>query len=183
MRAAATETLEVYGGEIFSFLLSRLRTVSDAQEAFSMFTEDLWNGLPAFGWRCSMRTWAYTLARHAAARYATAPRLRAAKAAEPELAALIEKARSSTNLYQQTDVKDRFRALRAQLDDEGQLLLVLRVDRGMSWRDLALTMSGDVELDEPAIARESARLRKAFERVKSELKAMAEREGLIKSEK
>jgi hypothetical protein len=59
-------------------------------------------------------------------------------------------------------------------------LLILRVDRNMSWRELAQTLSGTVDLDEAVIERESARLRKAFERVKRELKRLSEDKGLLK---
>jgi RNA polymerase sigma-70 factor (ECF subfamily) len=180
---AATATLEAYGDEILSFLVSRLRSPSDGQEAFSMFAEDLWLGLPKFAWRCSMRTWAYTLARNAAARYATAPQRHAARnltlSRKGRLSELVERVRSATQIYQRTAVKDRFRVLREKLDPDDQMLLVLRVDRGMAWRDLALTMAGDANLDDAAIDRESSRLRKAFERVKSDLKNMAEQEGLL----
>ncbi|HET6338408.1 MAG TPA: sigma-70 family RNA polymerase sigma factor [Polyangiales bacterium] len=185
LEAAASATLEMYGSEILSFLASRLRARSDAHEVFSMFAEDLWLGLPKFSWRCSMRTWSYTLARNAASRYASAPQQRLARnltlSCPDALSAMIERARSSTQAYQRTEVKDRFRTLREQLDPEDQTLLVLRVDRGMAWRDLAITMLGDADVDDAAIERESARLRKTFERVKAELKRIAEREGLLKS--
>jgi RNA polymerase sigma-70 factor (ECF subfamily) len=185
LEAAATATLEAYGSELLSFLASRLRARSDAHEAFSMFAEDLWLGLPKFGWRCSIRTWSYTLARNAASRYASAPQQRHERnvplSCSEALSALIERARSSTKIYQRTEIKDRFRTLREQLDPEDQTLLVLRVDRGMAWRDLAITMLGDADVDDGAIEREAARLRKTFERVKAELKRLAEREGLLKS--
>src|SRR5688572_30190363 len=74
----AITTLETYGDELLSFLCARLRSPSDAQEVFSMFVEDMWTGLPGFAWRCSMRTWLYTLARNAAARYQQAPQQRPA---------------------------------------------------------------------------------------------------------
>src|SRR5512139_2126823 len=51
LETAAARTLEAYGDEIFKFLLVRLSNVADAQEAFSMFSEDLWVGLPKFAWR------------------------------------------------------------------------------------------------------------------------------------
>jgi hypothetical protein len=54
---------------------------------------------------------------------------------------------------------------------------VLRGDRGMAWRDLAVTMSGDADLDDAGIDRECARLRKAFERVKTDLTQLAEKEA------
>jgi RNA polymerase sigma-70 factor, ECF subfamily len=184
LEAGATATLEAYGPEILSFLIVRLRSASDAQDVFSMFAEDLWTGLAKFGWRCSMRTWAYALARNAATRYASTPQRRAGRnvplSSASQLSDAVERVRSATNLFQQTAVKDRFRSLRDRLDSEDQMLLVLRVDRGMAWRDLAIAMAGDAELDDKIIERESLRLRKAFERVKSELKRIAEREGLLK---
>jgi RNA polymerase sigma-70 factor (ECF subfamily) len=180
---AATAVLEGYGDEILSFLIARLRNPSDGQEAFAMFAEDLWTGLPKFAWRCSMRTWAYTLARNAANRYASAPARKVARnltlSGPSRVSALVERVRSATHVYHQTAVKDRVRELRERLDPEDQTLLVLRVDRGMAWRDLAITMAGDAELDDAALERESVRLRKAFERVKTELRRLAKEAGLL----
>jgi RNA polymerase sigma-70 factor (ECF subfamily) len=180
----ATELLlEAYGKEILSFLFARLRNTSDAQDAFSAFAEDVWTGLPEFGFRCSVRTWSYTLARNAAARLAASPERRPARNVTlsnlGEISALVDRLRTTTDVFQRTDVKDRFQALREQLSPDDQMLLVLRVDRGLSFRELALAMSGNVELPEADIAREAARLRKAFERVKAELRALAEQAGLL----
>jgi RNA polymerase sigma-70 factor, ECF subfamily len=181
--AAATAALQAYGQEVLSFIQVRLREPGDAQEAFSMFAEDLWNGLPKFSWRCAMRTWCYTLARNAATRFAISPQRRPARnngLSHPDAySKLIHHVRSGTRMYQRTDVKDAFRALRERLDPEDQAILILRVDRGLSFRELAMTLSGDIELDDAALARETARLRKAFERIKEELKRMAQAEGLL----
>jgi RNA polymerase sigma-70 factor (ECF subfamily) len=183
LEASATAAVEAYGDQILSFIASRLNNERDAQEAFSMFAEDLWIGLPKFGWRCSMRTWCYALARNAATRYAKAPARRGARnvplSRPGVLSNMVETIRSATRGYQQTAVKDRFRALREQLDPEDQMLLVLRVDRELSWQDLAMTMSGDVDMSEELKARESTRLRKAFERLKVQLRRLAERDGLL----
>ena len=179
---AATLTLEGYGTELLSFLIARLRNHDDGQEAFSMFVEDLWTGLPGFEFRASVRTWAYTLARNAANRFATGPARRRERnltfTQNAELSHLAERIRSSTGKHRQTEVRDRVRALREQLDPEDQTLLILRIDRGMAFRDLASVMSGGV-LEGDALRREAARLRKRFERVKSELKALAKAEGLL----
>jgi len=180
---AASATLEAYGEELLSFLFARLRNPSDAQEVFSIFAEDLWTGLPAFGWRCSVRTWVYTLARNAASRYVESPQRDAARhvtlSQVESISALVERLRTTTEVYRQTTIKNRFRLLREQLDDDDQMLLILRVDRKMAWRDLAIAMNGNTELDDETIARETVRLRKAFERLKHELRGMAEREGLL----
>ena len=183
MQDAATAVLAVYGDEILSFIHSRLRDRVDSDDAFAMFAEDLWSGLPSFGWRSSVRTWAYTLARNATIRQASTNNRRAARniplSCPSGVADLVERVRQTTACYKRTAVKDHFRALREQLDLEDQTLLILRVDRNMSWRELAQTLSGTVDLDEASIERESARLRKAFERVKRELKRLSVAQGLI----
>ncbi len=180
---ATEHALHAYGGELYGFLQARLHASADADEVFSMVTEDLWRGLQGFAWRCSLRTWLYTLARSAISRYALAPQTRVRRHETPtQLEALVARTRSATNVYQQTAVKDRFRLLREQLDDDDQTLLILRVDRNLAWRDLAVAFSDDSELDEAALDREAARLRKAFERVKRTLREMARREGLLESD-
>lgn len=187
LQDAATAVLAVYGDEILSFIHSRLRDRVDSDEAFAMFAEDLWNGLPSFGWRSSVRTWAYTLARNATVRQASTSSRRAARhlplSYPGAVAQLVERVRDTTECYKRTAVKDQFRELREQLDLEDQTLLILRVDRNMSWRELAQTLSGTVDLDEATLERESARLRKAFERVKRELKRLSEDRGLSKTDK
>jgi RNA polymerase sigma-70 factor (ECF subfamily) len=180
---AATLALEAYGSEILSFLVARLRSMSEGQEAFSIFAEDLWRGLPAFGWRCAIRTWSYTLARNAANRLVAVAQRRPdrnlALSQHPSVSQAIGRARSATQIHQRTDVKDGVRALREQLEPDDQMLLLLRIDRDLSWRDAAIAMSGNAELDDDAIDRESVRLRKRFERIKTDLRRMAEQAGLL----
>jgi RNA polymerase sigma-70 factor (ECF subfamily) len=183
LEEAATRAMKGYGNEILGFLNARLRSESDGREVFSIFAEDFWIGFGHFNYRCSMRVWAYTLARNAANRFAKHPQRRAARnvglSGAEHLLEAVAGVRSTTKVYQRTETKDRFKALREELDPEDQMLLILRVDRGMSFRDLAFTMTGDTELDDVALEREAARLRKSFERIKSELRRMAEAQGLI----
>jgi RNA polymerase sigma-70 factor (ECF subfamily) len=126
----------------------------------------------------------YTLARNAASRYVTNPHNRPERnlsvSAHTSVSALIHQARSPTQAHQRTETKDRVRALRQQLSIEDQTLLLLHVDRGLSWRDLAIVMHEDGEqLEGEALTREASRLRKRFERLKSELRELAVAEGLI----
>lgn len=185
-QAAATRALEAYGREILSFLVAKLGTASDGDEAFSMFAEDFWKGLPGFGFRCSVRGWMYTLASNAGNRYARSPRQRRARnltlAGGDSLWGLVDRVRSETQIHKRTDVKDKVRALRERLPPDDQMLLVLYIDRGLSWRELAMILheTGE-ELSREALDREAARLRKRFERLKAELKAQAEKEGLFKT--
>jgi RNA polymerase sigma-70 factor (ECF subfamily) len=183
LELAATRTLEAYGSEILSFLAARLRSISDGQEAFSMFAEDLWRGLPAFTWRCAIRTWCYTLARNAANRHAVVAQRRPERnlvlSQHRSVSQAIARVRSATQLHQRSDIKDGVRALREQLDADDQMLLLLRVDRALSWREAAIALSGEIDLDEASIEREGARLRKRFERIKTDLRRMAEEAGLL----
>jgi RNA polymerase sigma-70 factor (ECF subfamily) len=183
VRTAASLALRLYHAEIASFLAWRLRSPSDGHEAFSMFAEDLWAGLSSFEWRCSLRVWMYALARNAATRYATSPHMRFERRligdAQDQLSEILETVRTQTRVYQRTDMKNRVRALRDKLDPDDQMLLVLRVDRGLSWRDLALAVSGNADLDEESLKRESARLRQCFQRIKEELRRLAREQGLL----
>jgi RNA polymerase sigma-70 factor (ECF subfamily) len=180
-----TRALESYGSEVLSFLIARLRSESDGEEAFAMFAEDLWKGLPTFEFRCSARGFLYTLARNAANRYASAPTRRRDRnqglTANASISAIVDRVRTATQAYRRTDIKDRIRELRERLPHEDQTILILHVDRDLPWREIALVMQdGGEPLDDAAIDRESARLRKRFERIKAELKALAEKEGLLK---
>jgi DNA-directed RNA polymerase specialized sigma24 family protein len=94
---------------------------------------------------------------------------------------MIDRARSATEAHRRTAVKDRIRALREQLPDDDQTLLILHVDRALPWREIAMVMAEEGEpLEGEALDRESARLRKQFERVKRQLKELAIKEGLLK---
>ena len=182
LEGAATAALKGYGSEIFGFLVAMHRDEEDAAEAFSSFGEDLWRGLPGFGWKSSFRTWAYTLARHAAFRQKKGDRRRAKRGIAldecPSLSAVEEQIRSATMPFLRTEVKDRFAVLRDALPPDDRSLLILRVDKKLAWLDLARITLGD-EADDEAIKRESARLRKRFQLVKERLVDAARREGII----
>jgi RNA polymerase sigma-70 factor, ECF subfamily len=176
---AATEAIEGYGPELFGFLVALLRSEADAGEVFAQTCEDLWVGLERFEGRSSMRTWLYTLARHAAARWRRAPHRRPGLHVTPSaLSHLAERVRTATQRHLQTAAMDRLRAIRESLDDEERAILVLRVDRAMSWAEIARIFSPDVD-DDAALARESARLRKRFQAVKIKIRAAARRAGLL----
>jgi RNA polymerase sigma-70 factor, ECF subfamily len=154
-RAVTTIALERYGPEILGVLAARLRSASDAAEVFSLFAEDLWRGLPQFKWRCSLRAWAYRIARNATSRWATASERR------PELA---ERVPSSTLDHLRTDVKSKVRRLREELPELDQMLITLRVDKGMEWHEIAAALS-DEDLDADELKREAERLRERFHRI------------------
>src|SRR3954465_14341237 len=126
---AATRIVQGYGPELYRFVRSRCAADDDAHEVFSMLCEDLWRGLPDFGWRCSLRGWLYKLARHAGARFALAPHRRVERnvALSDVCSQIAERASSSSTGYRRDSVQDRLRSLRERLPEEDRLILVLRV--------------------------------------------------------
>jgi len=176
----ALETaIEAYGQEVFGFLVSRLRDEDAAGDVFSQTCEDLWKSLPSFEWRCSMRTWMYKLARSASTRYERSPHHRAGRRMRlSQVSEIADRVRSRTVEHLRTVNKDRFAELRDELETDDQTLLTLRVDRGLSWNDVARVMS-DEQLSEEEIERASARLRQRFKKVKDHLRDRAIATGLI----
>jgi RNA polymerase sigma-70 factor, ECF subfamily len=182
LNGAATRALEGYGAELFGFLMILLRNEHDASEVFSQTCEDLWVGLGRFEARCSMRTWLYALARHAAARFRRSPHRRPGRHVTPsELSDVVERVRTQTQRYLRTEVKNQFAAIRDSLDEDDRTLLVLRVDRSMSWDEIARVFSADDSTVE-VLNREAARLRKQFQSVKSKIRARARKAGLLPDE-
>ena len=173
---AATAALQAYGVELLGFLRALAGDHDLAAEAFAELGEDLWKGLPRFRWEASLRSWLYALARNALAQLRRDPRRRVDRnlplSIAPELAAA---ARTITREIQRTEVKDEFRALREQLDPEEHEILLLRLDRGMAWKDIARILGGADDVDARAAA-----LRKRFERAKQRLKKLAIERGLIR---
>ena len=173
--AATTAALQMYGVELLGFLRALANNHDLAAEAFAELGEDVWKGLPRFRWESSLRSWLYQLARNALAQLRRDPRRRIDRnlplSIAPEMAAVV---RTVTLEIQRTEVKDEFRVLREQLDPEEHEILLLRLDRGLAWKDIARILGGDDNLDARAAA-----LRKRFERAKERLKKLAIEHGLI----
>lgn len=184
LEGAATLAMQGYGPEIFTFLAACHRDRDDADEVFSLFAEALWRSLSGFGWQSSLRTWAYAVARRTSLRYRRdAHRRNQRQQPLPASAAsaIAAQVRSATSPLLRSETRNRIAELRASMPPEDQELLVLRVDRQMSWLDLAQVLHGEDEqpLEGEALKREAARLRKRFQLVKDQLREMARREGLL----
>jgi RNA polymerase sigma-70 factor, ECF subfamily len=180
---AATAAIEGYGPEVLGFLLNILGTEEAAEEAFSLFSEHLWRGLPRFQWRASLRTWAYTVARHAAYRVREAQHgaERQVPLSDSPVRELAERVRTRTPPYQRTAVKNEITRLRESLPEDDRVLLVLRLDRQLPWEEIAEVMLGEEKPGREARSRESARLRKRFQLLKEKLREQAVASGLLDS--
>jgi RNA polymerase sigma-70 factor (ECF subfamily) len=183
--AVTAAVLEAYGPELYSFLLARFGLwTSHAEDVFSDFTEDLWRSLPTFQWRCSIRAWCYKLARSAAARFRRSPHNRAQRciplSAAHSVEELMVRLRTSTRPHLRTDVKDQIQKLREKLTTEERDLLIMRIDRKLSWREVAFAMLGpDDETDDENLRKMEVRLRQRFAEVKKRLKQLAIEAGLV----
>ncbi len=172
--SAATAIMHGYGPAVLAYLVALARDQDRADDVFSQFCEDLWQGLPGFRRDASVRTWVYTLAWHAWLRHERDPYRRLGRPlASGEMSRLAAAVRSTTAGHMKSETKDAVARLREQLAPAEQSLLVLRIDRRLSWSEVATVMSTPQEtLDAQTVA-------KRFQRVKERLRRLAEDEGLL----
>lgn len=179
---ATNEALRALGPELFGYLVAVHRDEDEAGDAFARCSERLWRGLPKFHWECSLRTWAYRIARSASVdqvRAQGAVGRRAVPLSDaPEVAAMVAQVRSETSLFRRTGARDAVAELRRSLPEEDQTLLILRLDRKLEWTEIARVFV-DQEPDAQTLARESARLRKRFQLARERLLELGRRQGLL----
>jgi RNA polymerase sigma-70 factor (ECF subfamily) len=169
---AATAALERYGPSVLGYLCSLLDE-DDAHDAFSLFAEDLWRGLPSFRGECSLRAWAFRLAWHASCRVRRDPYRARGRRLPSSAASRLAASVAASTVYTGSR-REGLRRLREQLEPEDQTLLVLRVDRELEWDEVAAVLSGENGEIVTAPA-----LRKRFERLKDKLAELARAEGLL----
>jgi len=170
---ATEQTIRTYGPELVSWLCSIMTSEADGYDAFSRMSEELWRSFRRFDGRCSVRTWCYMLARHAAFRVRTQPRQtrEVLLSHVPSVLGAVTHVWNTTRAVEQ-QAQNVYAEIRSQLDEEDQTLLVLRVDRDLAWRDIAIVMLGE-DVDPDTITRKAATLRKQFERIKDRLRELA----------
>src|SRR5512146_3040612 len=66
LAGAATEAIRALGPKVVGYLRQVLKDEDDAADAFSIWAEDVWKGLPSFQARSLLRTWSFRLAYNAA---------------------------------------------------------------------------------------------------------------------
>jgi RNA polymerase sigma-70 factor, ECF subfamily len=174
LEAATTEAVRGYGAQIAGYLRAVLGSDDAAAEAFSIFCEFVWIGIGKFRRQCSFFTWSHHLAWGAVRRiYADPYRKRARRLMTSELERVAAHV-FSTSLERRRDAAaDRLAELRHRLTPAEQTLLILRLDRNLSWSEIAQV------LEEDGAGAEEAALRKRFERLRAKIRTMAEREGLL----
>ncbi|MDI3291880.1 sigma-70 family RNA polymerase sigma factor [Polyangium sp. 15x6] len=174
-----------HGERISGYLRGLARNEADADDAFGDFAIDVVKGIRTFQGKSSLRAWLYTVARNA---FLASQRRGGRRREEPlgegdEASKIRQEARKSTTSWRKTDKRDALVELRRELDEEDQTILILRADRGFSWKDAARVMLGETDVvDEEALKREANRVKKRYERVIDELREKAITKGLWKRE-
>jgi len=172
VKEAATLVLRTYGPEVLGYLENVLGDRDDARDVFQRFAEDLWTWLPSFRGG-SLRAACYRIAWHASARFRREAWRRRRERMRTTMASRIAASITSPESRLATSPHDRLDRLRASLEPEERTLLILRLDREMSWNEVAQVLSSD---GDPV---DSAAVRKRFERVKDRLAKLAKEQGLL----
>ena len=173
--ARAQRLLKAHGAEVFGYLCAMLRSEQAADEAYAAFCEDVLHGADGIRDAERERAWVFTVARHAALKH-----LRGERQVPSPLEVRSDDgrlaARHSAPVFRPT-VERTVSRLRDGLPPDDQTLLVLRLERDLSWQEVAEVLHGG-PLHGDDRTRAAAALRKRFERLKNELKARAEALGL-----
>jgi RNA polymerase sigma-70 factor (ECF subfamily) len=176
VEAAATVVVRNLGPHILGYLRGVLRDPDDADDAFARWAENVWRGIAGFRGEAALETWCHRVAWHAAMRVLRDPHYRRRRPLPSSQASLLaDEVRRTTSTFG-TTAQDRVAELRRALSPEDQTLLVLRLDRDLPWRDVALVMAEEgVDVSEAA-------LRKRYERIKERVRQLAVESGLLRGQ-
>ena len=165
---ATTLILDAYGPELYAFAMAITANELHAEDVFAHAAAEVLRQLPSFRWDCSVRAWAYRLVRHAWLRQLREPMRHRPLTEAPYL---IERTKTITQTFRRPEVKEALDAIRVDLAPEDQTLLILRVDRRLTWREIARVLAPVDATSDETITRCAVALRKRFDRLKQELAA------------
>jgi RNA polymerase sigma-70 factor, ECF subfamily len=172
VKDAVTAVLQAHGSEVVGYLENVLGDPDDARDVFQKAAEDLWTWIPGFRGG-SLRAACYRIAWHAAARFRREAWRRRRERMHTTMASRIAASITSPESRLATKPRDRLERLRESLEPEERTLLILRLDREMSWNEVAEILSSEGDPVDAAAAR------KRFERVKDKLARLAKEQGLL----
>jgi DNA-directed RNA polymerase specialized sigma24 family protein len=169
---AALRILRRYASEVRAFLRVRTSSRASMEEIYSVFSEDVWKGLPRVRAGGHMRGWIYVLARNALARHVRLKQRWRNRHVFADLDALPLDLRRSVA----TELSHiaRLEPLLAELDSADRLLLEQRLVLSMAWREIATEHARAMGLTTAAeVTRVSARLRKRYQLLLQQLRERA----------
>ncbi len=174
---AAQLACGAYGAEILGWLCAVLMDNESAHATYNAFLAELATELWTYRGDYPLRIWMYGLARKLAMR-----NVRPASRVDSPIGASVGPTRSQDNEGGRAETPAEISAtalarMREVLEPEERMILVLRVDRQMSWEDVARVMENPPT---PGTLRECAtRLRRYFHRTRDRLRDLASRQGLL----
>ena len=177
---AVERVLQGHGLEVQRVMSGILRDEVRVQDAYGIFCERLLKWLPGFRGEGQLWMWLNRMARNSCLQLLKAPGRREVPVSDSQFPDQARPERSQTPLWQQDAMKERFRALRESLQPQDRMLLALRLDQKLSWREVARRMSGPQgALTEEALNRRATTLRQQFQRAKARLRALAMEDSLL----
>ena len=172
--AATAAIVRELGPGLCGYLIAVLRDEDAAQDVLADVAVHVLTALPRFRGDSTVKTWTYRIAWRTAMRHRRGPQHRRAIELRSSLAEqLVAEVRQSTAAYRRAATLQWLERIRAELTPADQSLLTLRLDRDMSWSEIAQVMGvGDTVVV-------VAGLRKRYERIKDRLRKAAERDGVL----
>ena len=172
-REAASAALHALGPQVLGYLEALLREPDDARDVFQLFAEELWRALPDWRGEGSLRAYSYRIAWRAHARFRRDAWQRRREHLRTTMASRIAASIASNESRLPGGRKDRLARLREALTPDEQTLLILRLDRDLSWDEVAAVLSQEGE------SLKAEALRKRFERLRDKLARLAKEQGLV----
>jgi RNA polymerase sigma-70 factor, ECF subfamily len=170
---AAELALRDHGPAVLRYLAGLLRDPDDADDAFSLFAEQVWKRIGTFRGPGGFEVWLFRVAFREALRLRDEAWRRRKRPLPTSAAGRIAAEVRRTASVSRERRLDALERLRGALSLEDQHLLVLRVDHGLDFAEIAQTLGeGEAPLEE-------ATVRKRFERAKARLAKLAKAEGLL----
>ncbi len=179
---AVEAIITAHGPRLRGFIRAVVMDRVVADEVWAEMTYDVYRGVGSWDRTRPLLHWCWGIARNACRRHARARRrhMRGPAPGTPPRWAFSTSAaiRTPTPVWQTTPARDALDALRATITPDERALLVLRVDKQLSWRDIALVMHAE-HSPRGSLTRREAALRKRFERLLVRLRALARQRGLL----
>jgi RNA polymerase sigma-70 factor (ECF subfamily) len=173
-------TVRLWGPTIASHLHGIIDNRADAEEAFSEWAESLLTAIPGFEWQSSLKTYLFAVAYYARCnmlRRRQKQRRREGAVPTSQVSAIAAEVWFVTVRDVPAEVLARVNALRQHLTPDERSILLLRVDQGLSWDDVARVLPPEVR-GEGTESEINARLRTRFKRLVKRLDQFAKDQGL-----
>lgn len=167
-----------YGDAIFRFLYKMARNGGDAQDAFSMFSEDVVRGIRTLHSDSHLRAWLFQVARNALSRLKRGDPRKRETTANLKLQEMAQEYSTSWRKELEKQ-KDELAGLLDALDEEERTIVVLYATGSYSWMDVARILAESPDaLDDAALKTEATRLKQRYRRAKEKLRELAQKKGL-----